>query len=83
VPPKGALETVTLGTDIAAGQKLQLTVQGGWWKASELASGEYGLISEAVSPGFNYDDMAFIRKADIRSRCPGLEGQLNRFISKR
>jgi predicted cupin superfamily sugar epimerase len=82
VSPQGELETVILGTDIAAGQKLQFTVPGGWWKASQLIKGDYGLISEAVSPGFAFEDMAFVTEDDIVSRFPELNNRLNRFIQK-
>ncbi len=57
----GTLHTATLGPDLAAGQQLQLTVQGGTWKASHLPGGDYGLVSEAVSPGFEYDDMCLAK----------------------
>ena len=57
IRPDGHLETCTLGSDLAAGQQLQLMVTGGSWKASRLRGGEYGLISEAVAPGFVYEDM--------------------------
>ena len=57
IHPDGRLETAVLGPDLAAGQQLQLTVKGGVWKASHLPGGDYGLISEAVSPGFEYADM--------------------------
>lgn len=58
--PDGTLKTVVMGSDILAGQTLQLHVPGGVWKASQLTDGlaGYGLISEAVSPGFDYADMA-------------------------
>jgi predicted cupin superfamily sugar epimerase len=56
--PDGRLETAVLGSDLAAGHRLQLTVKGGVWKASHLPEGQYGLISEAVAPGFDYADMA-------------------------
>ena len=80
VSPKGELETVTLGADVKAGQKLQLTVRGGYWKTSQLMEGDYGLISEAVSPGVVFQDMAFVSKADIASRFPTLGESLNRFV---
>jgi predicted cupin superfamily sugar epimerase len=57
IHPDGTLETVVLGPDIAAGERLQLAVPGGVWKASHLPGGEYGLVSEAVAPGFDYEDM--------------------------
>jgi predicted cupin superfamily sugar epimerase len=60
IHPEGRLERVVMGPDPRLGQKLQLTVAGGIWKASRLTTGGqhgYGLISEAVSPGFDYVDM--------------------------
>jgi len=68
--PDGRLETAVLGPDLAAGQRLQLTVQGGVWKASHLPAGEYGLISEAVAPGFDYADMALGARADLLAQFP-------------
>lgn len=56
----GNLHKVTMGPDPTQGHLLQLTVPGGIWKASRLREGSsagYGLISEAVSPGFDYADM--------------------------
>ena len=58
--PTGELETTVMGSDVRRGQVLQLTVPGGVWKASEIPSNGshgFGLISEAVTPGFEYDDM--------------------------
>jgi predicted cupin superfamily sugar epimerase len=55
----GRLERIVMGPDPTRGQLLQLTVPGGIWKASRLLPGAigYGLISEAVTPGFDYADM--------------------------
>ena len=57
IHPDGRLQTATLGPDLAAGDQLQLAVPGGVWKASHLPAGEHGLVSEAVSPGFDEADM--------------------------
>jgi predicted cupin superfamily sugar epimerase len=60
INPQGELKTVVMGTNLAAGEQLQLTVPGGTWKASKIISGGtkgYSLISEAVSPGFDFADM--------------------------
>jgi hypothetical protein len=56
--PDGTLDTVVMGSDILAGQRLQLHVPGGVWKAAQLEKGTagFGLISEAVSPGFDFED---------------------------
>ncbi|MDO8860530.1 cupin domain-containing protein [Haliea sp. E1-2-M8] len=68
--PDGRLEQAVLGPDLAAGQRLQLTVHGGVWKASHLPAGEYGLISEAVAPGFDYADMALGKRAELLAEFP-------------
>lgn len=68
--PAGNLSEVYLGHDLCNNQQLQLTVPGGYWKASELCSGEYGLISEAVCPGFNVDDMQIAEAAQLTALFP-------------
>ena len=68
--PDGSLQTVTLGPDLAKGQQLQLTVKGGVWKASHLPAEGYGLISEAVAPGFDYNDMRLAKRAQLSEQFP-------------
>lgn len=68
--PDGSLQTVTLGPDLAKGQQLQLIVKGGVWKASHLPAGGYGLISEAVAPGFDYNDMTLAKQAQLSEQFP-------------
>lgn len=68
--PKGKLLHYILGPDVLKGQHPQLTVPGGFWKASQLLCGEFGLISEAVCPGFDYDDHDMASAAEIRARYP-------------
>ncbi|WP_202405752.1 MULTISPECIES: cupin domain-containing protein [Halomonadaceae] len=76
IHPDGTLEQVVMGPDVANGQRLQLHVAGGVWKASELLEGPYGygLISEAVSPGFDYDDMTLGDAETLRTQFPEHEG---------
>jgi len=77
VDPEGRLHEVVLGPDLAAGHVVSFTAPGGWWKASHvLAPGATDcLISEAVSPGFRYDDheMATIDgvEAELARTIPG------------
>ncbi|WP_089730046.1 cupin domain-containing protein [Candidatus Thiosymbion oneisti] len=72
VHPDGKLERIRLGNNPAAGEQLQLLVKGGCWKTALLERGEFGLISEAVSPGFEYADIALITKAEVQTRFPEL-----------
>ncbi|MEM6485124.1 MAG: cupin domain-containing protein [Pseudomonadota bacterium] len=69
----GHLEQVTMGPDPRLGHVLQLTVAGGVWKASRLhANGRagFGLISEAVSPGFDYNDMTLGVRNTLKQAFP-------------
>lgn len=68
----GSLQTLVMGADILAGQLLQLHVPGGIWKASRLLEGEneFGLISEAVSPGFDFADMEMGDRQKLTQQFP-------------
>jgi len=75
----GQLNSVTLGHDLLAGQQLQLVVTGGIWKASHLKSGEYGLISEAVAPGFDFSDMTLGKRQHLTAQFPQYRALIERF----
>lgn len=79
IHPDGRLETAVLGPDLAAGQQLQLVVRGGVWKASHLPEGDYGLISEAVSPGFDYADMTLGERERLLREFPAHKNVIERF----
>ncbi|MNV07390.1 hypothetical protein D3C71_978150 [compost metagenome] len=70
--PDGTLKTVVMGNDLIAGQSLQLNVPGGIWKASRLVEGSsgFGLISEAVSPGFDFADMEMGDRKKLSEEFP-------------
>lgn len=69
----GQLHTHILGPDLTAGHTFQLLVKGGHWKASSIATdGQhgYGLISEAVAPGFDYQDMILAERDTLSQQFP-------------
>ncbi|HEY4001883.1 MAG TPA: cupin domain-containing protein [Candidatus Xenobia bacterium] len=70
IPPDGRLVEETVGHD-----QLQLTVPGGWWKAADLVDGDYALIGEAVSPGFDYADRRLATPA-VLQQWPALSVRL-------
>ncbi|CAK8712092.1 DUF985 domain-containing protein [Candidatus Electrothrix laxa] len=80
VSPNGVLSEKILGPNIAHGETLQLLVPGGWWKASRICAGDYALISEAVSPGFEYADNEIATEDQIQQFSPQLKPQLDPFI---
>jgi uncharacterized protein len=53
--PVGPVE-VTLGPDLAAGQRPQHLVPGGYWQAARPAGPEEVLVSCVVAPGFDFAD---------------------------
>ena len=70
ISPEGDWQHTLLGPDLRAGQQLQLVVPGGYWKASHLTRGKYGLISEAVCPGFDYQDMVLAEPETMKKHFP-------------
>ena len=68
--PEGELSETVLGHNLVGGEKLQLLVPGGYWKASILLAGDYGLISEAVAPGFDPDDNELADREFIKKHFP-------------
>ena len=82
IHPDGQLETKILGNDLSKGQTPQFVVKSGCWKASELTEGEYGLLSEAVSPSFEYEDMELATKNIIQKQFPELFDSIKRYIQQ-
>ena len=68
----GKLSKVNLGLALDRGEIPQLLVPKGYWKAAVLESGEYGLLGEAVAPGFDYRDMTIAKAENIRAQFPDL-----------
>ncbi|MCE2028594.1 cupin domain-containing protein [Sessilibacter corallicola] len=75
----GELEVVRMGNNPLAGEQLQLVVKGGTWKASHLETGNYGLISEAVAPGFDFKDMSLGVKQELLAQFPQHADVINQF----
>lgn len=80
----GRLERRVLGSRLHRGERLQLTVPGGTWKASRLLAGPagYGLISEAVAPGFDYADMELGDADALAAAFPAKAGFLRRLCGQ-
>jgi len=70
VNPAGQLHKTKLGLNLDRGEVPQLLVPGGYWKAAMLGSGEYGLLGEAVAPGFDYRDMAIATAEKLQRQFP-------------
>ena len=88
ITPSGDLQTVILGPDPSLGHQLQMAVKGGTWKASTILTsdsdltGRYGLISEAVAPGFDYRDMTLADEEALTLQFPEHAELITRYARK-
>ncbi|KAJ9476640.1 Cupin_5 domain-containing protein [Pseudozyma hubeiensis] len=76
---------VVMGDDIANGEVRQLSVEGGWWKVSEIPEQDRNavedgtadgarvgaLISEVVTPGFHWNDHTYLNQSRLRELFAG------------
>ena len=76
----GRLQSHILGPDVAEGEKLQLIVPGGVWKATELLGGEFGLLGESVAPGFEYQDNVMGSAQAMSASFPDLWERIENFV---
>ena len=83
--PDGHLERQVLGPRVHLGEVLQLVVKGGCWKAVLLEEGEYGLIGEAVAPGFDFRDFRWGTPEELTRSFPNFfsaQPELLRFFKR-
>ncbi|MFT6776647.1 MAG: purine nucleoside permease/predicted cupin superfamily sugar epimerase [Paraglaciecola sp.] len=69
----GSLQKTILGPNPTIGHQMQMMVKGGTWKASKISTNGkygYGLIGEAVAPGFEYTDMQLGKTAVLLKQFP-------------
>lgn len=69
----GDISTQVLGHDIKNGQSPTLAVPGGTWKASDINLNKnvgYGLLTEAVVPGFDFSDMTLGQRHKLLAKFP-------------
>lgn len=75
--PNGNSSIIFLGSDIMAGQRLQITVPGGVWQGSSLVDGgEFALMGTTVSPGFDFDDFEAGNKDELIDMFPQHKGYI-------
>ena len=92
ISPQGEIEEFIMGKDATKGQVPQLIVKGGYYKTArvmhelkeyETFPGEvpFTLISEAVSPGFDYRDRHVPGKEEVKKLYPSLWKKLEEHIA--
>lgn len=83
VSPDGEVTEVVLGSDYLAGEVPTFTAPGGCWKTSWIAAPDAVdcLISEAVVPGFHYDDHEMATLEGFAKEHPALVGRFRPYIA--
>jgi predicted cupin superfamily sugar epimerase len=78
----GKSSKIVAGPDLDKGHILGFTIPGGNWFCSYLdEKAEFGLISEAVAPGFDFADHAMATHDDFSRDFPHLYDDIKRYIS--
>lgn len=76
---KGEIETVVMGGDPLAGQRVQFVVPAGTWQAGEIvAGGRYALFGCTMAPGFMGKDFEAAPLADLLKKYPRYTSLLRR-----
>lgn len=74
--PDGGAETVRLGPDVLARERVQLTVPAGSWQGSCLASGgAFALMGTTMCPGFELADFELGRRSVLLAAYDHLEAR--------
>lgn len=75
--PEGRGEIVVLGSDVAAGQRVQHGVEQGVWQGSRvLPGGSWALLGTTMAPGFEFADYEPGERAALAAAWPDHAGQI-------
>ena len=67
----GSGEILTIGTDLNAGMRPQITVPRGAWQGSRVRpGGEFALLGTTMAPGFEFADFELANQARLLERYP-------------
>jgi uncharacterized protein len=70
--PDGSSAIFTLGSDLPAGQHVQLLVPAGVWQGTRLKEdGKVALLGCTVTPGFDFPDYKNATYAELAAKWPG------------
>jgi predicted cupin superfamily sugar epimerase len=73
--PGGVAEEITLGPDVAAGQRPQLVVPAGVWQGSS-STAAWTLAGCTMAPPFTWDDFQLGRAADLAAQWPSAAARI-------
>jgi len=79
----GSGREVLLGSDLAAGQAVQMVVPGGVWQGSRLA-GDVGfaLLGCTMAPGFDYAGYRNASRAELIGKWPAFAAEIEKMTPR-
>lgn len=80
--PDGSGHTVTIGSDLMAGQRPQVLVPRGVWQGARLVSGSFALMGCTVSPGFEFADYEHGSRAELVREWPEFGAPIQRLTTE-
>jgi uncharacterized protein len=81
--PDGNDKTVVLGSDLLAGQQVQVVVPRGVWQGSVLEpGGSFALLGCTVAPGFEYADYQHGPRARLIEEYPGFAEMIEKLTTE-
>ena len=75
--PKGPVECLTLGADLAAGERPQAIVPANAWQMAET-TGEWTLVGCTVAPGFDFADFELADRTRMLAEYPAHQDWIRR-----
>lgn len=81
--PDGRSACFMLGSDLAAGQHVQLTVPAGVWQGTRLVNGgRVALLGCTVTPGFDFADYESGNSAELAAQWPAEAERIRKLTRK-
>jgi uncharacterized protein len=77
VSPSGEVSEPLLGPDLAAGQRPQVIVPGGWWQACEPLR-DWTLVSTFMAPPYSEDAVTFVGGLALADVHPDVAERIRR-----
>lgn len=79
--PKGEVETVRLGQDLAAGQKVQHVVRAGRWFGGWCEGETFSLVGCTVAPAFDFADFELADESKLLAKYPQAAALIQRLMA--
>ncbi|MBO3699674.1 cupin domain-containing protein [Roseivirga sp. E12] len=81
ISKNGELTSSRIGSDLEAGESLQVIIPKGTWFAAEVVKEVYILVGCTVAPGFEFEDFELADRDSLTSAYPQHQTLIRRFTN--